>query len=299
VIVPTHNRSDLLPRAVRSVLGQTYENLECIVVDDASSDDTEQVMRQVADERFRYLRRRINQGASAARNTGIAQAKGDLVAFLDDDDEWLPTKLAKQVLLIQSLPADVGMVYCWMDYCDSRGRLVRKHRPTHRGYVFPSVLDEQRIGGCQTLLVRRSVIDRVGGFDEELPRGNDGDFIRRVSLKYRVDLVPEVLVRVHIGHGHVRISQPSRQGIRNAIKGQMVKLVKFKDELRRYPRQKANIYATIAYHHSQLGEWSSSLVFYRKSISTFPFSAPIYAKLLRSLAERLKTTSRDRDGWNV
>ena len=88
VVIPTHNRGDLLPRAIRSVLQQTYLNLQCIVVDDASTENTAQVVYQFEDDRLVYLFHESNRGASAARNTGIAHAKGKLIAFLDDDDEW-------------------------------------------------------------------------------------------------------------------------------------------------------------------------------------------------------------------
>lgn len=104
VIIPTHNRQRLVSRAVRSVLNQTYEDLECIVVDDASSDGTPQVIQTIEDERLVYLRHDRNRGASGARNTGIRAAKSSLIAFLDDDDEWLPEKLVKQVPLLKALP---------------------------------------------------------------------------------------------------------------------------------------------------------------------------------------------------
>lgn len=283
VIIPTHNRAELLPRAIRSVLGQTYLNLECIVVDDASTDNTRQVIQHFNDERLVYLRHEINRYASAARNTGIACARGELIAFLDDDDEWLPTKLEKQVALIQNLPARVGMVYCWMDYFDTQEHLVNEHHPTHIGHVFPLVLGQQRIGGCPTLLVRRSVVKQVGGFDEELPRGNDGDFILRVCHDYDVDFVPEVLVKVYVDHAYERISQFDEQGIRNAIKGHQAILSKFHDELHKYPKQVANRYAIVAYYYSQLGCWQDSLKFYWQAVKTFPFSFRIYRHILRTL----------------
>ncbi|MEA3350641.1 MAG: glycosyltransferase family 2 protein, partial [Chloroflexota bacterium] len=239
VIVPTHNRADLLPRAIGSVLKQSYPRLECIVVDDAPDDSSEAVVAQFDDDRLVYLQHETNRGASAARNTGIAQAKGEMIAFLDDDDEWLPTKLEKQVPLLENAPPQVGMVYCWMDYYD-RGRLATEHHPTYRGYVFPHVLDGQRIGGCPTLLVRRSVFEDVGGFDESLVRGNDGDFIRRVCLNYDVDLIPEVLVKVYIGHSYKRITRHDEQGLWNDINSHRVKLVKFEKELQKYPKQTSN-----------------------------------------------------------
>ena len=227
VVIPTRNRASLLSRAIASVQRQTYRDLEIIVVDDASDNEISELVASFDDPRIRSFRHELNRGASAARNTGIEHALGEYIAFLDDDDEWLPTKLAKQVRLIQEAPPEVGLVYCWMDHFDPQGRLVYKTHPTLRGYVFGQVLDRPRLGGCPTLLVRRRVFDSVGGFDEDLPRGNDGDFLRRTCLKYSVDLVPEVLVRVNVSQQRERITRFDEQGIRNAIKGQSVKLARF------------------------------------------------------------------------
>jgi glycosyltransferase involved in cell wall biosynthesis len=287
VIIPTYNRSSLLPRAIRSVLGQTYTNLECIVIDDASTDDTASAVQQFTDDRLVYFRHETNRHVSAARNTGIAEAKGDLIAFLDDDDRWLPTKLEHQVPYLANLPPSVGMIYCWMDYYDDQGQMVHQHHPAYRGQVFPHVLDAQRIGGCPTLLVRRAVIEKVGDFDESLRRGNDGDFIRRVSLEYDVDFVAEALVEVNVGHGHERISWNNERGIRDAIKGHSIKLIKFKDVLHKYPRQAATINANIAYHYGQLGDWRNSFHFYWRALTTSPRSARIYGFALQSLKERI------------
>ena len=251
-IIPTHNRADMLCRAVNSVLSQSFTDFEVIVVDDGSTDDTRQRIEAYADPRVRYFKHDESNGAAAARNTGIRQARGSYIAFLDDDDEWLPTKLEKQVPVLQRAPEQVGLVYCWMDYYQD-GRLIKEHHPALRGHMFYQVLDRQRLGGCPTLLVRRSVIEEVGGFDESLQRGNDGDFIRRVCLKYEVDFVAEVLVKVHIGHGE-SITSTSEEGIRNAIRGEQAKRGKFRPQLKARPDIHATILRTIARHWSKLGE---------------------------------------------
>ena len=202
VIIPTHNRADLVPRAIHSVLNQTFTDLECIVVDDGSVDDTQQVVQSIDDDRLIYLRHEVNQNASSARNTGIAHAKGPLIAFLDDDDEWLTTKLEKQVPFIQSLPESVGLVYCWMDYYDQNDQLVKKYHPTRKGHIFQYALDGQPIGGCPTLLIRRSVIDKIGGFDESIRRGDDDDFIQVQTIRYvggfQVDGIPGSASRIEV-----------------------------------------------------------------------------------------------------
>lgn len=275
-----------------SVLNQTYTCLECIVVDDASTDNTPAVVQGFDDPRLVYLRHESNRRASAARNTGIAQSQGALIAFLDDDDEWVSYKLEKQVPLLQSLPDDYGMVYSWMDYYDHSGQIIYEVHSTHHGYIFPLVLDRQRIGGCPTLVVRREIVEEVGGFDENLPRGNDGDFIRRVCLHYKVDHVPEVLVKVHVQHGHERISQMTERSIRHAIRGQSTKLEKFADVLPRYPKQTAAIHARLAYHYSQLDEWEQCLRHYWSAFKIYPLSRALLRSLLRTIKYRFTRLAR-------
>ncbi len=256
-----------MKRAVQSVLDQSYSTLECIVVDDGSKDQTKEVINSFEDDRIKYFRHEKNKGASAARNTGIRHSKGGLIAFLDDDDEWIASKLEKQVPLINSLPERFGMVYCWMDYFDN-GKLVYEHHPVLRGDVFGQVIDKQRLGGCPTLLIRRSVMHEVGSFDELLLRGNDGDFIRRVCQKFLVDLVPQVLVKVQIGHSNKRISDNNSAGLRLHIHSQYIKLQKFRDVLRRYPGPLSSIYVEIAHSLAKLGEWEKALYFLIKAFST-------------------------------
>jgi glycosyltransferase involved in cell wall biosynthesis len=109
VIIPTHNRPDRLPRAVASVLNQTFRDVEIVIVDDASADDAAEVVAR-QDPRIRYVRHGSPKGACGARNTGIRLARGEFVGFLDDDDEWLPEKLQRQVRVFEASPSDVGVV---------------------------------------------------------------------------------------------------------------------------------------------------------------------------------------------
>ena len=139
VIIPTHNRSQLLKRAIGSVLNQTYSKLECIVVDDASTDETTEVVASFNDDRIRCFRHKINRHASAARNTGIRHSKGELIAFLDDDDEWMDGKLEQQVNLLQKSPQNIGLVYCWMSYMKSEEELYN-NKPILKGYIFKDMI---------------------------------------------------------------------------------------------------------------------------------------------------------------
>jgi glycosyltransferase involved in cell wall biosynthesis len=258
VIIPTYNRRETVSRAIESVLDQTYDNLECIVVDDCSTDGTPDLLSSlsVQNSKLRIVSHLHNRHASAARNTGLLAATGDYLAFLDDDDTWLPNKLELQVDLMGATSARVGLVYCWFDVYRG-GAVVGTRRPTLRGNVFKHLLLSQPLGNASTLLVRRDVVDEIGGFDENLPRGNDGDFIRRVAERYEVEVVPEVLVHYFAeneGKGNPRITGNDRQSILNAIRGHEAKLSKFPDFLVKNPKVHAALFCTIARHYAQLGK---------------------------------------------
>lgn len=254
VIIPTYNRSAMLVRAIESVMNQTYRNFECIIVNDASTDDTDQILRKIKAERFQYFTHLKNRHVSAARNTGIGCARGDLIAFLDDDDIWNPGKLEKQVALIQSLDTEFGMVYCWLDIF-KENKVIGEIHSRLRGNIFEQTLVRQPIGNSSTLLLRSTILKKVGGFDEKLIRGNDDDFIRRVCLHYKVDFVSEALVRYNVGHIR-RITSDSLAGIRASLVRDEVCLRKFKDEFKKLPQIHARILRRISSHYVRLGQYS-------------------------------------------
>lgn len=279
VVIPTRNRAGLVCRAVRSVLSQSHRNLECIVVDDASDDGTAAKIEALGDPRLKVVVHDSPRHASAARNTGIAVASGTYIAFLDDDDEWLPTKLARQLDLLRSLPEPVGMVYCWVEYLDNVSGRVTRYAPTLTGNVFPEVFDRQRIGPCSSLMVRRDVLEVVGGFDDQLPRGNDGDFIRRVCRQYEVDYVPEILVRMHTGHGYERITRSDEEGLSNAVQSELIKLRKFSAEAAAYPKRTARILAKAASASIRLGRVREGWALYRRALVLAPWSLTVYRQV--------------------
>jgi len=200
VIIPTYNSARYITAAVESVLAQTFTDYELIVVDDGSTDETRQVLQQY-EGKLTYIYQE-NQGRSAARNTGIGAASGDYIAFLDSDDLWLPKKLECQVPILDHHPA-VALVYSQLLYIDSRGNPVR-----FRGkWVYGD--DESRIiiadrckdlflgcvvsGGGSNAVVRRSLLDEVGLFDEALSYPEDWDLWLRLSRKGPFAYIPEPL----------------------------------------------------------------------------------------------------------
>lgn len=195
VIIPTYNRAHLIRKSLESVLNQTFDDFEIIVFDDGSTDDTEKVVKQFTDERIRCLRHEQNRGAAAARNTGIRAARGDYIAFLDSDDEWLPHKLAKQLTALQSAPASVG-ASCTASY-HIFGQRVKKHVPVLSGTWLRTLLWGCDLNPGATLLVSRRVLDDVGLLDETLPRYEDWDWLIRCVKKYDLLLLEQPLARVY------------------------------------------------------------------------------------------------------
>jgi len=198
VVIPTYCRAHLIGEAIQSVLNQTYRDLEIIVVDDASSDNTEEVVKSLKDERIRYIRHEENKGAPAARNTGIEAAKGEYIAFQDSDDEWLPHKLEKQISIIDKLSSKVGLVYSdmWrLDHNRKREYWASPRIMPESGIFYYRALDYGVLNiGTPTIVVRKECFDKIGVFDERLPRFIDLEFLIRTSKYYYFYHIPEPLV---------------------------------------------------------------------------------------------------------
>lgn len=209
VVIPAYNRAHLLGRAINSVMSQTLDDWELLVVDDGSTDNTEEVVSAFQDPRVKYLRHVSNRGATAARNTGIKAAVGEFVGFLDSDDEWLPQKLEAQVAIFQENPGkypNLGVVLTGTKAIDGRTGQIREGTPRFHGNVYHVPFRESLNGNC-TLLVRRDCFDEVGYFDEGLPASQLWDMVVRLARKYEFDAVPDKLVVTHRNHGdHVRTS---------------------------------------------------------------------------------------------
>lgn len=202
VVLPTRNRAELLRRSLGSVLAQTHRDFELIVVDDASDDGTPALLAALSDPRVRVLRRERNAGAAAARNAGIALARGELLAFQDDDDIWLRHKLETQV---RALAASPDAALCLAGHV----RMTPVQTIYIGGERFMSQLDFSRgnwIGGpnysliaTPGWLVRRSVLERVGTFDERLRSWDDWELGLRITQVARHIVVDEPLyVQDHV-----------------------------------------------------------------------------------------------------
>ncbi len=185
VIIPTYNGGEHLLDAVNSVLQQTLAPLEIIVVDDGSQEDVLRTLSSVS-QRISYIRQ-DNAGPSAARNRGIKAARGEFIAFLDDDDLWHPTKIEAQLRCMSQDPA-CGLVYSIPDYIDSHGSIVyhTKPEPCPSGYVYYDFLKRNYIYTPSTTLIRASVFEMIGVFDENTSQWEDYDLWMRIAKHYNV-----------------------------------------------------------------------------------------------------------------
>lgn len=180
-VIPTYNRAHFITLAVDSVLNQTYENYEVVVVNDGSKDNTEEVLSRYKDHPKVRIITKKNGGLSAARNTGIEAAKGELIAFLDDDDAWRPHKLAVQVPLFAD--PNVNLVHTAGHFYDESNGW------TNTQFFGDIDFHEQlamRVIYVQTVITRKSVLEEVGPFDVDLPAGEDVDMWLRIGAKYRM-----------------------------------------------------------------------------------------------------------------
>lgn len=210
VVLPTWNREALIDGAVRSVLAQTWEDFELIVVDDASTDDTAAVVEAIPDPRIRLIRLPENGRQSVARNRGVAAARSELVAFQDSDDAWSPTKLQRQMEALAAAPAGTGAVYTAFERVagDAVTYIPARDVAPREGDILPALLFRNLVS-TQTLLVRKALLEQIGGFDEAMTRDEDWDLAIRLAQVTRFALVDEAMVRVIDHPGSVTHNVPA------------------------------------------------------------------------------------------
>lgn len=194
VVIPTHDRSDHLPGAIRSVADQTYDEIELIVVDDGSPVSVTQTLEDLpADElhSVEILRHQENRGANVARNTGIRAATGDYVAFLDDDDRWYETKVARQLETFQQTGPEVGVVYTGIETEGERGNTTLIQ--TAEGNVIKALLTGKTFGQFSSVMVRTDVVEEAGLPDERFPAWQDREWFFRLAKHSHFKPVEEPL----------------------------------------------------------------------------------------------------------
>lgn len=220
VIVPTYKRKPkLIERSIESILNQTYDNFELLVVDDSPSDYSERVyvkkyLESISDNRIKYIQHPENKGANFARNTGARNAKGEYLAFLDDDDEWLSTKLEKQLEMFKD---NVALVYCKAIIINETNDTVKPIlNEMWAGKHYTRLLKQNFIGSNSFVMISKKAFDYVGMYDENLLSNQDYDLFLRIAKEFNISYVDEVLVKYYIHDGE-RISTNAKKQLQGRL----------------------------------------------------------------------------------
>ena len=275
VVIPAYNRAAVVRRAIESVFAQTRQDFEIMVVDDGSQDDTVATVAAIGDPRVTLLRHERNRGAGPARNTGIRGGTAPYVAFLDSDDEWLPTRLDRMLSVFERSGPDVGMVYTGAERIGGDGTVITD-TPHDRADLSHILLTSNVIGGTSVAMVRRDVLDTVGIFDENLRYTEELDLWLRISERFEIRCIPEVLVRI------------SQQTLRGRLSGDLAAVSHGREMFLRKHRQ-ALVEHRVLHLFLRESGWvkqrgarklSEARRYYRQSIAAYPFAPLTYAALL-------------------
>ncbi len=213
VIIPTYNYGRFIKEAIESALAQTIPPLEIIVVDDGSRDETANVVREFRDK-VRYIKQ-DNAGVCAARNRGTSESRGELIAFLDADDSWMPTKIEKQIAKFAE-DEEFGLVQCGMrEFDGDTGETLDVLIDGCEGWVADDLILFEKptvyVSGS-VWMVKREIFEKLGGFDTDMKVAEDWDFCYRVARLYKIGFVPESLVnyRRHLASAHLDLAEMER-----------------------------------------------------------------------------------------
>ncbi|MGB3405555.1 MAG: glycosyltransferase [Microcoleaceae cyanobacterium] len=197
VIIPVYNGETTICETIQSVLNQTYSNFELLIINDGSTDNTLEMISSFEDSRIQVFSYE-NAGQGASRNRGLKQAKGEYVSFIDADDLWTVEKLEDQITALQQYP-EAAVAYSWTDYVTELGEFI-SHAPQrlYQGNVYARLLLSDFIGSGSNVLIRKSAILELNGFDQSLPPAEDWDMWLRLAARYPFTVVPkpQILYRV-------------------------------------------------------------------------------------------------------
>jgi glycosyltransferase involved in cell wall biosynthesis len=258
VVISSYNYAHFIGETIQSVLNQTLQPTEIIVVDDGSTDNSAEVIQSFG-ERVRLVQQK-NQGVCVARNHGAELAKGNIIAFVDSDDIWLPNKLEKQVAAFLA-DEEVGIVSCGIRHFNTRGETIAEYNDGRSGWCDKDILlyrEPVLNSTASVIAVRKDVFQAVGGFDEqrELFAAEDRELCYRVAKMSKLTFIPEILVdyRIHGKNGHLNILRMERA----LIKAYEKTFRMADEETRRLERESyGNLFAIIAGSHFHAGNYQS------------------------------------------
>ena len=281
VIIPTYNRASMIGQAVSSVLEQDYKEFEVLVVDDLSQDNTEEVVKSIKDSRVRYIRRDQNSGAGAARNTGIRQAKGEYIAFLDSDDEFLPGKLSQQVKLFKELSPTPGLIFNNM-WEENSSRKINIPQNTPSGYVESGKIFPASVYcGPPTWMLSRECTRKTGFFDEVLWTLEDLGYFARVVRSFPVYFENKPLVLKHT-HNCKKGSVPDKYAERT---GERI-LEKWFSEMKNDKRFLVSFYCMMGKDMMRSRKKEKAINYLKKALAADPFNLRVLWKYGRAVVSK-------------
>ena len=266
VIIPTYNRAATILESVNSVLTQTYSDIELIIIDDGSTDNTEEIIKSIPDKRIVYLKQ-TQQGACIARNHGIDVAKGQYIAFNDSDDIWVSDKLEKQLECLKSSHADV--VYCGMErHVGNKVHYFPADQKKGEKLTLEKLLSRNKVS-TQTILMKREITDAIR-FDSTYMRFQDWDFVLRILERgYKVEYLHEPLVVARVQNDSITMKVPPE-------KSYLYFMERHWDKYEKYPRQIGSVYELIA--SSTKSDYQKKIYYLYNSLK-YRFSLRVLMKL--------------------
>jgi len=279
VVITTHNRATLLTNAINSVLNQTFKDFEMLIIDDASKDNTEEVVKTFTDGRIRYIKilPEDSKEGNYARNFGIKEAKGEFIAFLDDDDEWLPEKLEKQIEVFEK-NEKIGLVYTGYIYIyDNKWQRIIAY--PKRGNLSKDILIRNYLGPLSSLMVKKKKLEEAGLFDVEMPAMQDYDMHIRLCQICEVDFVREPLLKYYYRTTIKRISgNLAKYEKANILINEKYKNLILAFDIKSRKQRESMSYEYLADNAVQARDFNKAKKYYMKSLA-MKFSFKVFIKL--------------------
>jgi glycosyltransferase involved in cell wall biosynthesis len=279
VIIPTHNRAEFLRSAITSVLNQTFQDFEIIIIDDASKDHTREVIANFNDARIKVIHNQVSKGAAGARNIAIMNSNCKYTAFLDDDDEWLPEKLKIQTRLLDNSPQEVGGVYtgCF---------IIEKVSERVLSIYNPEINDLSKDNFITTssILLRRECFEKCGLFDESMLACSDYDMWIRISKHFSFKFTKTTLVKYYIHKNSLTFDYEKK------TRGIEILFEKHDDFFKNNYKEYSKQYLDLGVRYCYKGEVQKGRMAFCKSIRMDPFEIRNYFNFILSLlgAERFR-----------
>jgi len=279
VVIPTYNRGSVIDGAIQSVLNQTHTDFELLVVDDASTDDTEQVLRSQSDPRIQYIWLEENQGANTARNIGVEEASGEFIAFLDSDDIFTPEKLEVCVTELEKQEDSCAGVFHSMQF-KHNGEVADIYTVDAGAVTQEDLFGGNPIGGFSDVVFRASIFDKVGSLDEELPAYQDYEFFLRVLENHTMYGIPDVLSTKRDSIPRGDASRISDQ-LDTKVEAQKLLVKEHPDLISK--KVKSEFHYTRGFLHMRRGDAAEAQKAFKTAIRVYPTNPLYYYHYLASI----------------